>query len=147
MTNRRAGEAVAALVAIAAVAVLALASYSGGMKLKWLYSNVAETAVDHEDPALRPLTVAGDVGAMVVRVTEAIATLPRWEVTTVQGGTIHATRTTSAMGFVDDIVITVTAIDETHSLVHVRSAARTGIADFGQNERNIKELFGAVGKE
>ena len=121
-----------------AVVIIAIAAYSSGMKLSWFTNNIAQTG--EEIPPLR-MTVAPD--EVVTKIVAAIAKMERWKVEKVEGNVIHATRTTKLMGFVDDITLTVEA-DGTGSLVHARSASRVGIGDFGQNERNIRELWGGV---
>ncbi len=53
---------------------------------------------------------------------------------------IHATRQTPRFRFTDDIRVEVRA-NGAGSLVDMTSSSRVGIADFGQNRRNILELL------
>ncbi len=82
-----------------------------------------------------------DEAAEAARTT--IKYLPGWEL--LDGPGIHAVRTTK-LGFKDDIYVYVDTIGETTS-VRIWSKSRTGMADFGQNPRNIMELLLELDKE
>ena len=83
-------------------------------------------------------------GAAADAVVNAIRTLPRWRVTERAGSVIRATRTTRLFRFVDDIVVLLEpAAGGTRVLA--RSASRVGRRDFGQNRRNLAELWHALG--
>lgn len=121
-----------------ALVILVVTAYSSGMKLSWFTNNVAQTG---EEIAPLRLTVAPEEA--VEKIVATIGTMERWQVEKVEGLVVHATRTTRLMGFVDDITLTVEGEGD-GSLIHARSASRLGVGDFGQNERNIKELWGGV---
>ena len=75
----------------------------------------------------------------------ALKTLPRWRVERIDpaAGTISATRRTRLFRFTDDVTIRLEATP-TGTRLHVRSRSRVGKSDFGQNRRNVRELFVAV---
>ncbi len=60
-------------------------------------------------------------------------------------GAIRAERRTKTVGFVDDVTIWVRP-DESgaRTRIDIRSASRLGIGDFGQNAKNIQEVFDAL---
>jgi uncharacterized protein (DUF1499 family) len=79
------------------------------------------------------------------RVEKAIRSLPRWRVEALEYslGEITATRRTRLFRFTDDVVIRVEPTAG-GSRVHVRSKSRVGKSDFGQNRRNVLELFASL---
>ncbi|MBI4208963.1 MAG: DUF1499 domain-containing protein [Deltaproteobacteria bacterium] len=60
--------------------------------------------------------------------------------------TIHATRQTPTFRFTDDVRIEIQP-NGVGSMVDAKSSSRVGIADFGQNRRNIVELFNYLDTE
>jgi len=78
-------------------------------------------------------------------VESAIGGLPRWRVETrdASAGTVTATRRTRFLRAPDDVTI---RLEPTPggTRVHVRSKSRFGLIDFGQNRRNVLELFAAL---
>ncbi|HEY5906970.1 MAG TPA: DUF1499 domain-containing protein, partial [Vicinamibacteria bacterium] len=61
------------------------------------------------------------------------------------GFAVHAERRTRT-GFVDEVTVRVRR-EGAETRVKVRSRSRTGWYDFGQNARNIRELFTALDEE
>ncbi|GAB4541063.1 MAG: DUF1499 domain-containing protein [Parvularculaceae bacterium] len=63
-----------------------------------------------------------------------------WEIVDVDraAGRIEATDTTPWFGFKDDIVIRLTAQDQTHTRVDIRSQSRIGQSDLGKNARRVR---------
>jgi uncharacterized protein (DUF1499 family) len=104
--------------------------------------SVAVTAPAATDPRLQPHTYPGRASE-VARCTEQVITpLPRWDVVTGKNGVIWLTRRTR-LGFVDDVyLLLLPARDST--VVFARSASRVGAYDFGQNRRNLGELWRAL---
>lgn len=111
--------------------------------LRWFTRNWADTD-EPGDPAVRPVDLALSVAEAVRHLEQVIGTLPRWQVeaTDAAAGTLHATRRTRT-GFIDDIHMRLEATPA-GCRVHARSQARLGKADFGQNRRNLIELFGCL---
>jgi uncharacterized protein (DUF1499 family) len=81
----------------------------------------------------------------LMRVEAAIRSLPRWHVETTDAatGTIRATRRTRIFRFTDDVTLRLEPIS-TGTRIHARSQSRVGKSDFGQNRRNVLELFAAL---
>jgi uncharacterized protein (DUF1499 family) len=77
-----------------------------------------------------------------------IRALRRWRVEAMgaPAGTITATRRTRFFRFTDDVTVRLEPIPS-GTRVHVRSQSRVGATDFGQNRRNVIELFAALGSE
>lgn len=100
---------------------------------------VAATSPAARDPRLHPRTYPGRASE-VARCTEvAITPLPRWEVVTGRNGVIWLTRRTR-LGFVDDVYLLLIPSGDS-TIVFARSASRMGGYDFGQNRRNLGELW------
>jgi uncharacterized protein (DUF1499 family) len=54
---------------------------------------------------------------------------------------MHLTRTTRLLRFVDDVHLTFEPGPGGTTRVHAQSQSRVGVGDFGQNRRNILELW------
>jgi uncharacterized protein (DUF1499 family) len=108
----------------------------------WFTRNWADTDDGDPPPVVVPLPLA----QALVQVEEALRTLPRWRIESVdaQTATIHATHQTRFMRFVDDVTIRLEPITE-GTRIHARSRSRIGFADLGQNRRNLREFLGLIG--
>ena len=113
--------------------------------LRWFTKNWANTTEPtHSD--LAPLDLPGvDVSDAIQKVEIAIRTLPNWAIESVDAtaGKLHLTRKTGIVRFMDDIRLTVQKT-ATGAQIHAESRSRVGTGDFGQNRRNILELWRAV---
>ncbi len=108
--------------------------------------NVAATADTATDPRLRPHVYSLHPVDLAHAVVDAVDSLPRWEVQAGRDGVIWATRHTRVLRFVDDIyLLLVPSHDST--VVYARSASRVGKGDFGQNRRNLAELWAALDRQ
>jgi uncharacterized protein (DUF1499 family) len=114
--------------------------------LRWFTQNWADTD-QPGDPTLPPAELPLPLPEVLERVQSAIRGLARWQVETVDAatGTIKATRRTQLWRFVDDVSIRLEA-GAGVTRVHARSQSRVGVGDFGQNRRNLLELFRALAR-
>ena len=108
----------------------------------WL-RNWHDTDEPGADPG--PLDLPLPPAEALARVESAVRGLPRWHVETTDAaaGTVTATRRTRLFRFADDLTIRLEPAGG-GTRVHVRSQSRVGKSDFGQNRRNVMELFGAL---
>ncbi|HET9039058.1 MAG TPA: DUF1499 domain-containing protein [Gemmatimonadales bacterium] len=107
--------------------------------------NFAATSPAATDPRLRPRVLPLPPAAAADRVAGALAALRGWRLVGRSEGVIQATRTTRVIHFVDDISILLEpAVGGT--AVSARSGSRIGRRDFGQNRRNLAELWRALGE-
>jgi uncharacterized protein (DUF1499 family) len=113
--------------------------------LRWLTANRADTA-EATHPDLRPPTLPGPPAETLRRVEAAVRGLPRWRVEAVDpaAGTLHATRRSRLFRFVDDVTVRLEPVAGGRVALQARSASRVGKGDFGQNRRNLLELFAAL---
>lgn len=103
---------------------------------------VAVTAPSATDPRLQPHSYPGRASE-VARCTEQVITpLPSWDVVTGKNGVIWLTRRTR-LGFVDDVYLLLLPSGDS-TILFARSASRVGSYDFGQNRRNLGELWRAL---
>jgi len=114
--------------------------------LAWPRINDVTTGQTPQYPDLQDRGYAASEDRVADAVQDAIGSLPRW---TLQGSgkgpggaSIQALRKTRT-GFVDEVTIRIRR-EAGRTLVKVRSRSRTGQIDFGQNARNIRELFAAL---
>jgi uncharacterized protein (DUF1499 family) len=90
------------------------------------------------DPAdaehyIAPITFRGSMRAL----REAVESMPRATVITVDASYLYAEFRSRLMRYVDDVEL---YYDERAGLVHVRSASRLGRRDFGVNRKRVEEL-------
>jgi uncharacterized protein (DUF1499 family) len=102
-------------------------------------THVAETAGAEPYPDLAPLALDLPPNAAYAAALSAARAMPLWQVTSEDpgAGRIGACATTPRMKFVDDVEITVEP-SGAGSRIHVRSASRVGLTDFGTNARRIR---------
>ncbi len=116
------------------------------MFLRWLTKNWANTTEPtHAD--LQPLTLNCRVPEAEAKIIAAIATLRGWsQVPTLPSDAeqLHLIRKTRLARFIDDIRITISTLPQNGVRVDAASRSRLGTGDFGQNRRNILELWAAV---
>jgi uncharacterized protein (DUF1499 family) len=108
-----------------------------------LTSNWHDTDEPGADPG--PLDLPLSPAEALARVESAVRSLPRWRVERADAatGTVTATRRTRLFRFTDDVTIRLEPM-ASGTRLHVRSQSRVGKGDFGQNRRNVKELFAAL---
>jgi uncharacterized protein (DUF1499 family) len=116
-----------------------------GRLWRWFTQNWADTS-EPGDGALTPHRLNHSPGEALAYVRAAIERLPRWSVESVDPDllTLRATRRTRLFRFVDDITVRLDPSGNGGTLVHARSQSRVGKGDFGQNRRNLLELFAAL---
>ena len=107
-----------------------------------LLRNWHDTDEPGADPG--PLDLPLPPAEALARVESAIRSLPRWRVDTADAaaGTITATRRTRLFRFTDVMIRLETIASGTR--IHARSKSRVGKSDFGQNRRNVMELFASL---
>jgi uncharacterized protein (DUF1499 family) len=112
--------------------------------LAWLTRNWADTD-EPGNPGPVPPELPLPPPEALARVEAAVRGLPRWQVEGVdrEGGVVRATRRTRLWRFVDDVTVRLEATAG-GTRVHARSQSRVGKGDFGQNRRNLRELFRAL---
>ncbi len=111
----------------------------------YLSTHVAETADDSPYPELKPLRINADPEQLSATIKQLIKELG-WELLAEKeaGAELHAVITTEKMKFKDDLMITISSLEEGHSEVNMHSESRTGRADFGTNLRHILDLKQAL---
>lgn len=101
-------------------------------KPNWVSSQVDPADSHYVAPlALRD----GDGAGTVQRLRALIEAMPRMRVVEARPGYLHVEARTPMLGFVDDLEL---AIGD--GAIHVRSAARLGIRDFGVNRKRVEAL-------
>ena len=103
--------------------------------------NWVSSQVDAADPHyVAPLAASdGDGAAGLQRLRALIEAMPRMRVVEARPDYLHVEANTPALGFVDDLELAVG-----DGVVHVRSAARLGIRDFGVNRKRVETLRAAL---
>lgn len=86
---------------------------------------------------IHPLKYAGSGGDAMTRLLAVLLATPRCTLVTQTPHYLHAEFETALLGMVHDVEF-VLAPEE--SVIHVRSAARIGLSDFGVNRARVEEL-------
>lgn len=97
-------------------------------------------------PDVRPLDLPlGGRGAFAAALAAA-RSMPGWTIVEAdeRKATLRAEARTPLFGFVDDVRIAVRPLDDGRSRIHVRSASRIGMYDFGTNARRIRAYLDRV---
>jgi uncharacterized protein (DUF1499 family) len=89
------------------------------------------------DHWVEPFAYEGDGRAVLARFVALVEELPRVEIVTREADYAHAAFTTKWMRFTDDLEL---RIDESSSVIHVRSASRLGHSDLGANRDRVESL-------
>jgi uncharacterized protein (DUF1499 family) len=101
--------------------------------------NVAVTDRASATSWLRPILLPQPPDQAHARVLAAIGMLRGWHLAGQTPDVLWATRTTSMLGFVDDVIILLTP-QGAGTLVEARSASRIGRRDLGRNRSTLREL-------
>jgi uncharacterized protein (DUF1499 family) len=109
-------------------------------------AGVVVTSDGAEDPRLRPHVYPLSPVQSAHAVVDALDSLPQWEVVAGRDGVIWATRRTRIFHFVDDVYLLLQPAHDS-TVIFARSASRARKADFGQNRRNLGELWLAVERQ
>jgi uncharacterized protein (DUF1499 family) len=109
----------------------------------WPVINEVETGKTAEYPEVQPQYYTTDPQRVFEEVRAGVEALDNWAVVSEDSAArmLEAERESSVFGFVDDVSVTVEPVTEFVTRVHVKSSSRVGKGDFGQNARNIQELF------
>ena len=111
--------------------------------LRWFTKNWANTS-EPTHPDLAPFTLPLPPTEAMEKVRSVVATMPRWAVEhAVRPDELHLTRRTRTIRFVDDVRLTFLPTVG-GCQIHAESRSRVGVGDFGQNRRNILELWQAL---
>jgi uncharacterized protein (DUF1499 family) len=115
--------------------------------LHWFTRNWADTD-EPGDPLLAPFELPLPPAQALARVETILRGLPRWQVQAIDAakGVLVTTRRTWFWGFVDEVSIRLEAIPG-GTRIRARSRSRVGLADLGQNRRNLLELLAALRHE
>jgi len=113
-----------------------------------LTSNDARLDSQSDDPHLRPVVVSRSASAVADQIVEWATQQANWSVESQQEQssgsiTLHLTRKTSIMRFIDDIHVQLHSEGD-RTRVEAESRSRFGVGDLGQNPRNLRELVGAL---
>lgn len=105
----------------------------------WKPNCVSSTTDSKADRAhfIEPLSFTGDAVKAWARLNGVIKAAPRASVIREDAGYMQTEFRSSVIGFTDDVEF---ALDAQNSEIHVRSASRLGVRDFGVNRARIEDL-------
>jgi len=84
-----------------------------------------------------PFTFEGDAGDAMTRVIAVLMQRKSCRIAVNRPDYIHAEFTTAVMGFVDDVEF---LLAQPEQVIHIRSASRLGLSDFGVNRARVEAL-------
>jgi uncharacterized protein (DUF1499 family) len=103
--------------------------------------NAVSSFAQNDYSKIAPLAAAKEPRAVFARLNQAVKTSPGAKIVTEDANYIYAEFTTPLLKFVDDVEF---LLDEGNGVIHVRSASRLGLKDFGVNRKRIESLRQAI---
>ncbi len=110
----------------------------GDWRPNWVSSTAPADDARHR---VAPLAFRGDAARAWACLAEAISATQRATVVSRSAAYLHAEFASRGLGFVDDGEF---ALDAAAGVIHVKSAARLGVRDFGVNRARIEALRAAL---
>lgn len=113
--------------------------------LRWFIANWADTNPPTH-PDLTPFEIPIPPDRAVDGLRAAVTGTSSWRVESVEAGppvVVRLTHRTRVFRFVDDVTVRLEP-SGTGTRVHARSKSRIGVADLGQNRRNLLDLFATL---
>lgn len=86
---------------------------------------------------VQPFRYSGNAGDAMTRLLAVLLQQPRCRLVSTSPAYIHAEFQSALLGFVDDAEFLLAPAD---GLIHVRSAARLGLSDFGVNRARVEQI-------
>ena len=86
---------------------------------------------------IEPLSFSGDAAKAWSRLSGVVKAAPRASVVREDAGYMQLLFRSSVMGFTDDVEF---ALDAQNGKIHVRSASRLGVRDFGVNRARVEGI-------
>ncbi|MEQ1515293.1 MAG: DUF1499 domain-containing protein [Usitatibacteraceae bacterium] len=107
--------------------------------------NCVSSTVDKSDEKhyIAPIAFAGGASDAWKKLGSVVRSNPRALSVAENASYLYAEFKSPGLGFVDDVEF---ALDEKASVIHVRSASRLGVRDFGANRNRIDAIRTAFGK-
>ena len=86
---------------------------------------------------IQPFSFEGDAGDAMTRVIAVLMQQGNCHIAVNRPDYVHAEFTSDKLGFVDDVEF---LLSQAEHVIHVRSASRLGLSDFGVNRARIETL-------
>ena len=105
----------------------------------WKPNCVNSTADQTADAAhyVPPITISGDPANAWTTAIALVKAAPRVSIVTESATYLYAEYRSKSMGYVDDVEL---ALDAAGRVIHMRSASRLGVRDFGVNRTRVEAL-------
>ena len=104
--------------------------------------NCVSSLADNKDQYIDPIFYSGEPAAVQQELLNILQSFKRVRITRLEDNYILAEFRSLVFRFVDDVEF---YLDDTHKVIHIKSASRTGYYDLGVNRRRlerIEEMFG-----
>lgn len=107
--------------------------------------NTVSSTVDKSDTVhwIEPLAITGDTQVAWKKLIASVTSLGGATIIRQDHDYLHVECKSAGLGFVDDLEL---ALDKKAGVIHVRSASRLGVRDFGVNRERVEKLRAALGK-
>ena len=93
--------------------------------------------VDGQKPNAQPIRYAGSRKKALARLKAILQTFDRVNIITETDDYLYATFTSKFFKFVDEVEF---YAPKDEKVIHIRSAARAGVYDFGVNKKRVREI-------
>ena len=84
-----------------------------------------------------PIAFKGDAKQALMAIKKVILALPRTQLQQQDEASLHVVFSSWLFGFLDDVEV---FVDGAESVIHIRSASRTGYSDFGVNRKRVETI-------
>ena len=108
----------------------------------WKPNTVLSTVAASDTHYIAPIAFKGDADAAWARMQAVVKASPTATVQAAEtkGSYLYAQFKSAGLGFIDDVEL---AIDRNANVIHVKSASRLGVRDFGVNRARVEALRAA----
>ncbi len=93
--------------------------------------------VNGQKTHLQPIRYTGSKQQAMERMKKVILAMPRTDIIKETNNYVHVTFKTKLWGFIDDVEC---YFPDEQPIIHMRSASRKGLFDFGVNKRRLKRI-------
>lgn len=108
----------------------------------WRPNCVCSTSDPTDKHYIAPLKIGDDIGTSWKKLSSIITGTPSAKLVRYDGGYMYAEYKSKGLGFIDDVEF---ALDAKAGVIHVRSASRLGIRDFGVNRARVEDIRAKLG--
>lgn len=102
--------------------------------------NCVNSQTKDKHHSIDPIIVSSTIGEAKNNILKILSGLKNCEITEINDSYIRVEISSHIFRFVDDVEFYLQDMKSTETVIHVRSAARSGVFDFGVNRKRIEQI-------